>query len=114
MRFPIVVVRKDVLESWLTISECTRSRLAHELGVSKGCVSQILSSVRQPSAHLIAQLMMVTGLPFDRLFAILQSQGSSRKAPGLRRPSDSYYRQGARSRSGARVVERANQETDTR
>ena len=70
-RLPTVVVRKDVLESWLTVSDYTRSRLAAELGVSKGRVSQLLTSEEEPSANLIARLMLLTNLPFERLFKII-------------------------------------------
>ena len=72
MRLPTVVVRGDVLASWLTVSDLTRSRLAAELGVSKGRISQLLTSREEPSAHLIAKLMILTNLRFDRLFKILR------------------------------------------
>ena len=71
-RFPTVVVRGDMLASWLTVSDYTKSRLAAELDVSKGRVSQLLTSYEEPSAHLIAKLMSLTNLPFDRLFKILR------------------------------------------
>ena len=72
MRLPTVVVRGDVLASWLTVSDCTRSHLAQELGVSKGRISQLLTSKEEPSAHLIARLMVLTHLPFDRLFKVVR------------------------------------------
>ena len=72
MRLPTVVVRGGVLASWLTVADYTRSRLATELGVSKGRVSQILNSHEEPSAHLIAKLLTLTRLPFDRLFQVVQ------------------------------------------
>lgn len=70
MRQPSVVVRGDVLSSWLTVSDYTRSRLAAELGVSRGRISQLLTSREEPSAHLIAKLLLLTHLPFQRLFLI--------------------------------------------
>ncbi len=72
MRVPTVVVRGDVLSSWLTVSDCTRSRLAQELGVSKGRISQLLTSQDEPSAHLIAKLNDLTHLPFERLFKLVR------------------------------------------
>lgn len=72
MKLPTVVVRVEVLTSWLTIAEYTKSRLAAELGVSKGRVSQLLTSNEEPSAHLIAKLLTLTHLPFDRLFTIVR------------------------------------------
>lgn len=72
MKLPTVVVRVEVLTSWLTIAEYTKSRLAAELGVSKGRVSQLLTSHEEPSAHLIAKLLTLTHLPFDRLFTIVR------------------------------------------
>lgn len=74
MKLPTVVVRGDILGSWLTLSAYSRLRLATELGVSKGRVSQLLSSLspEEPSAHLMAKLMAVTNLPFDRLFKVVR------------------------------------------
>ncbi len=77
MRFPTVVVRGDILASWLTISDYSKSRLAAELGVSKGRISQLLTSAEEPSAHLIAKLMTLTHLPFDRLFKIVRDVPSN-------------------------------------
>jgi len=74
MRLPTVVVRGEVLESWLTISGYSRSRLATELGVSKGRISQVLTSSEEPSAHLIAKLVTLTRLPFDRLFKVINER----------------------------------------
>ena len=71
MRLPTVVIRSDVLESWLTVSDYSKARLADELGISKGRISQLLTSREEPSAHLIAKLMTLTYLPFDRLFIIV-------------------------------------------
>ena len=76
MRFPSVVVRDDVLQSWLTVSDCSKSRLAAELGVSKGRVSQLLTSREVPSSHLVAKLITLTQLPFDRLFKIIHTSPS--------------------------------------
>ena len=73
MRLPTVVVRGDILESWITVSDYSRSRLATELGVSKGRISQLLTSREEPSAHLIAKLLTLTHLPFDRLFKIVRT-----------------------------------------
>ncbi|HEX9785309.1 MAG TPA: helix-turn-helix transcriptional regulator [Opitutaceae bacterium] len=71
-RYPTIVVRGEVLESWLTVSGYTRARLARELHISKGRISQLLNSHEEPSAHLMAKLSMLTRLPFDRLFRILK------------------------------------------
>jgi transcriptional regulator with XRE-family HTH domain len=88
MRLPTVVVRGEVLASWLTISEYTKSRLAAELGVSKGRVSQLLTSNEEPSAHLIAKLMSLTHLPFERLFKIVrESPTAPFPAKTARKPS---------------------------
>ena len=90
MRHPTVVVRGDVLESWLTVSDWTRSHLAAQLGVSKGRISQLLTSREEPSAHLIAKLLILTQLPFVRLFRIVRdtppsSASSSRSGNGKAR-----------------------------
>lgn len=84
MRLPTVVVRGDILESWITVSDYSRTRLATELEVSKGRVSQLLNahSTEEPSAHLIAKLLTLTRLPFDRLFKVVRTpaQASSDSA----------------------------------
>lgn len=79
MRLPTVVVRGDILESWLTVSDYSRSRLATELRVSKGRISQLLNSQEEPSAHLIAKLLTLTHLPFDRLFRIIRTHDTTTK-----------------------------------
>ena len=71
MRLPTVVIRSGVLESWLTVSDYSKARLADELGISKGRISQLLTSHEEPSAHLMAKLITLTYLPFDRLFMIV-------------------------------------------
>ncbi len=57
--------------SWLTLSDCTRTRLAKDLGVSTARISQLLTSGEQPSAHLMAKLVRRTNLPLTRLFRIV-------------------------------------------
>ena len=82
MRQPTVVVRGPILSSWLTVSDYTKSQLARELGVSRGRISQLLTSREEPSAHLIAKLLLLTRLPFHRLFMVT---GEERPAqPGVR------------------------------
>ena len=71
------------MASWLTVSDYSKSRLAGELGVSKGRVSQLLTSQEEPSAHLIAKLMAVTHLPFDRLFKIVHQAPAMSSSRGL-------------------------------
>ncbi len=66
-----VLIRGDMLRSWLLVTGWTQSRLAETLGVSKGRVSQLFSASEvYPSAQLIAKLLRVTGMPFERLFRI--------------------------------------------
>ena len=81
MRLPTVVVRGDVLTSWLTVSDYTRTKLAHDLGVSKGRISQLLTSREEPSAHLIAKLLLLTRLPFDRLFKLVRADSAIPATP---------------------------------
>ena len=85
VRLPTIVVRGDVLESWLTVSGYTKARLAHELGVSRGRISQLLTSKEEPSAHLVAKLMTLTRIPFERLFKIIRedSRPSSPNIPAV-------------------------------
>ena len=83
MRFPTVIVRGDVLASWLTVTDYSRSQLAGKLGVSKGRISQLLNSHEEPSAHLIAKLITLTDLPFDRLFKIMRRAPSAVPSNGL-------------------------------
>ena len=89
MRFPTIVVRSQVLSSWLTVSDYSQSRLASELGVSKGRISQIMSSLEEPSAHLIAKLITLTHLPFERLFKIVHETSLPTNAiPSVRRKKE--------------------------
>ena len=74
MRYPTVIVCSEVLSSWLTVSGYTRTKLASDLGITKGRVSQLLSSAEEPSAHLIGKLIGLTHLSFDRLFTIIQNE----------------------------------------
>ena len=78
IRLPTLVLRTEILTSWLTVTDCTRSELARRLGVSKGRVSQLLTSKREPPAHLIAKLITLTDLPFERLFQIIHKKAPSK------------------------------------
>ncbi len=86
MRLPTVVIRREILTSWLNVSAYSQSRLALELGISRGRISQLLTSREEPSAHLIAKLMTLTSLPFDRLFKVMReaSAASSSAHPSSR------------------------------
>ena len=77
MRLPTVVIRREMLTSWLNVSAYSQSRLASELGVSRGRISQLLTSREEPSAHLIAKLMTLTNLPFDRLFKVMRAASTA-------------------------------------
>lgn len=91
-----VSVRRDVFRSWLKISGYTRSRLAHELNVSRGRISQLLNSNQHPSNRIIAGFLKVTHLPFERLFAVKQRNGG-RSGPADRRRQKRSDRSGRRS-----------------
>ncbi len=82
MRVPTVTIRRHVLESWLVIEDFTRAHLADELGVTRGRVSQLLSAQAEPSAHLIAKLLLRTRLPFHRLFQVVGK--AQRGTPAVR------------------------------
>ena len=86
MRLPTIVVRGDILISWLTVSNYTRSQLAAELGVSRGRVSQLLTSREEPSAHLIAKFITLTHLPFERLFKIVRDTPAALVKSKVSRP----------------------------
>ena len=81
---PKITLQRDVLESWLKVSGCTRSQLARQLCISKGRISQLFHFDQEPSARLIAGLLSLTKLPFDRLFALKSAKVSLRRA---RKPS---------------------------
>ena len=91
MRSPTVIVRGEVLSSWLTVTDYSKSQLATDLDISKGRVSQLLTSHTEPSAHLMAKLLMVTHLPFDRLFRVIRHEArhsfSARSASTPRKDS---------------------------
>ena len=86
MKVPTVLIEREILQAWLRVNGWSKSQLAHALNVSKGRVSQLFSasSAVEPSAHLIAKLLEVTGMPFDRLFRIAHKrEGAS--SPARRR-----------------------------
>ena len=63
-------LRRDVLHSWLRVSGFTQAGLARALNVSEGRISQLLHSKdEEPSGRLVAALLSVTNLPFERLFS---------------------------------------------
>ena len=86
MKLPTIKIRQEVLSAWLQVAGSTKSQLAVELGVSKGRVSQLFNSDVELSAHLIAKLILVTQIPFERLFKITSSNGSENglRGNGLR------------------------------
>lgn len=85
MKSPTVGIKKDVLVSWLKVTDFSQSDLAEKLQVSKGRVSQLIHSDVEPSAHLIAKLMLVTQLPFDRLFYVREEESPDRAERNGRR-----------------------------
>ena len=70
MKLPTVTVRREILDAWLHVSGCTKAQLSRHLGITKGRVSQLLHGDTEPSAHLIAKLLVLTRLPFERLFEV--------------------------------------------
>ena len=102
MKLPTIAVRKEMLEAWLRLSDCTKAELARDLGVTKGRVSQLLRVHTEPSAHLMAKLMVLTQLPFDRLFVLKQAAGAARPVRSSRRVSRAFS-QPAIGRQGAEM-----------
>ena len=90
MKLPTVTVRKEILEAWLRVSDCTQAQLARQLGVTKGRVSQLLRDRAEPSAHLIAKLLVLTELPFERLFELQQPEGLASPRPSHPRGKASH------------------------
>ena len=88
-----ITIRRDVLRSWLTVSDCSRAQMADALSVSRGRISQLLNSDQELSARLIAGLLHLTKLPFDRLFLVKELKHSRRTPRSVRlqvrrRPED--------------------------
>lgn len=85
-----ISVRRDVFRSWLKVSGYTKTRLANEIKVSKGRISQLLNTDQNPSARLIAGVLHVTQLPFDRLFTVKGSPQGSKQRRRIRskQPND--------------------------
>jgi len=113
MRVPTITIRRQVLESWLCVEDYSKARLADALQVSRGRVSQLLGAGAEPSAHLIAKLLLLTKLPFERLFQIVSAheaagdvggpEGADRRARDPRRPA-MRPRQAAMARPRARAM----------
>ena len=100
-RLPTIVVRSEIMNSWLTLADCSRSELAGKLGISRGRISQLLTSQEEPSAHLIAKLLSLTELPFERLFKIIRKASPM---PSLSRPEATSDGVGAAMASKVKVV----------
>lgn len=68
---PTLNLRRDVLHAWLHVAGYTQAELARALKISEGRVSQLLHSKKEePSGRLVAALLSVTNLPFERLFSM--------------------------------------------
>lgn len=76
-----VLIRRDVLKAWLQLAGVNRTWLAKQLNITKGRVSQLLNADDSPSSPLIASLLLVTNLPFDRLFVVVN--GAAHEAEAL-------------------------------
>lgn len=109
MRLPTIVVREDILRSWMHVADYSKSQLAEELDVSKGRVSQLFKPQVEPSTRLIARLLLLTKLPFNRLFMVVAplkagSTGrASRTAGAARRgqePNGAAAPEGAAAQAG--------------
>ena len=92
MKLPTLSLRTEMLEAWLRLAGYTKAQLANRLSVTRGRVSQLFRNQAEPSAHLIAKLLVVTELPFERLFEIRKTvslrKGSllaGRRHPSMRR-----------------------------
>ena len=93
-----ITVRRDVLRSWLMVSDCTRTQMGEELNVSRGRISQLLNSDQELSARLIAGLLHLTKLPFDRLFVVRPVKPTGRRSAvksTSKRPTDGRERTSA-------------------
>ena len=86
MKLPTIVVRGNVLLSWMTLSQCTRTQFAKDLKISTARISQLLNSTEEPSAHLMAKLLNHTHLPFTQLFKIIYS--TSKPLASSKTPAD--------------------------
>ena len=77
MSDPSLSLRRDVLDAWLRVSGYNQAELARALKVSEGRISQLLHSRKKeaPSPRLIAALLDVTSLSFDRLFSFKPAGG---------------------------------------
>ncbi|MCM8794299.1 MAG: helix-turn-helix domain-containing protein [Candidatus Omnitrophica bacterium] len=80
MKHPTIVVNAQKLLEWLEGAGFSKSQLAALLHVSRGRVSQLLTSKEEPSAHLIAKLLLTTRLPFEQLFQIVREDEHKRSS----------------------------------
>ena len=66
-----IQLRHEILKTWMQLAGVNNTRLAHQLRVTKGRVSQLLNSDVMPSSRVIGGLLLITKLPFDRLFMVV-------------------------------------------
>src|SRR3989338_401881 len=79
-----VVIRRDALKAWLQSAGGNNVWLAQQLSVTPGRISQLLNSDVSPSAQLMGNLLVLTKLPFERLFhVVFEEEASPAVKPSL-------------------------------
>lgn len=64
----MVIVRSDLLRKWLETTGRNQSWLAHQLGVTRGYVSQIINADTKCSMAFVERILLITHMQFERLF----------------------------------------------
>ena len=65
-----IVIRPDAIADYTKEQGISRDELARRMGVTTATAYRVDTGRTEPSPRFIAQLMNVTGLPFDELFVI--------------------------------------------
>ena len=72
-----IQLRHEILKTWMRLAGVNNTWLARQLRVTKGRVSQLLNSDMMPSSRVIGGLLLITKLPFDRLFMVVNGHPSA-------------------------------------
>ncbi len=64
----MIVLRKEVLRDWLKVTKRNQNWLAHEMGYTKGYISQVMNDECKISAGFIERILIVTKIQFGDMF----------------------------------------------
>lgn len=70
----MIYLNQKIFQQWMELTEINQARLCGLLGLTKGYLSQVLRNECRVSAWLIERFLIMTRIPFNKLFVIDQSK----------------------------------------